>query len=314
MFLYPRMLLSLVLGGIAAEIYWLNSSNVLSGWIAAGIGLLCAVVIWLITAKLFPVIHDVATLTSSEDEEERVPDTDCKPEEEVLTGRMVEAKESVSEVNPTVEEESEPAEVYHYDVSTENPEPVTETWKQQALPVGEDSSVVETIIYEAEEEEELPTKADTTIEVAEDPVVLLMPNELSELGREIESFQVSSYRGGQQIKLYGTEALQVHLQRIAMYYNDTSVFQYTLTKNDEILFGYLTRFYRFAKGCVETSNTCVEVKNFYSRYIEPITEGYLQLMVQVQNETARDVLKDIYKRARKLRKLMDRPFNKSFAA
>ena len=112
-----------------------------------------------------------------------------KPEEEVLTGRMVEAKESVSEVNPTVEEESEPAEVYHYDVSTENPEPVTETWKQQALPVAEDSSVVETIIYEAEEEEELPTKADTTIEVAEDPVVLLMPNELSELGREIESFR-----------------------------------------------------------------------------------------------------------------------------
>ena len=47
------MLLSLVLGGIAAEIYWLNSSNVLSGWIAAGIGLLCAAVIWLITAKLF---------------------------------------------------------------------------------------------------------------------------------------------------------------------------------------------------------------------------------------------------------------------
>ena len=44
-------------------------------------------------------------------------------------------------------------------------------------------------------------------------------------------------------------------------------------------------------------------QNFYSRYIEePITEGYLQLMVQVQNETARDVLKDIYKRARKIEK------------
>ena len=52
--------------------------SVAYGWFAAGIGLLCAAVIWLITAKLFPVIHDVATLTSSEDEEERVPDTDCK--------------------------------------------------------------------------------------------------------------------------------------------------------------------------------------------------------------------------------------------
>ena len=29
-------------------------------------------------SETFPVIHDVATLTSSEDEEERVPDTDCK--------------------------------------------------------------------------------------------------------------------------------------------------------------------------------------------------------------------------------------------
>ncbi len=117
-----------------------------------------------------------------------------------------------------------------------------------------------------------------------------MESLLTEIGVFFSTFQLQIVGGQHDAVVSGLEAIQIHQDRMVLFYNDRSAFSGQLAGYDTKIAAHLTSFLRYLEYCHAHHVSIQRMQPLYDRYISPVISGYERLLNRVDYPAAHDAL------------------------
>ena len=127
----------------------------------------------------------------------------------------------------------------------------------------------------------------------------------TEIGVFFSTFQLRITGSHQEQIVSGLEAIQIHQQRMVLFYNDRSAFTGQLAGYDKKIAAHLSSFLRYLEYRHANDASMVSIQPLYERYISPVIAGYERLLNRVDYPAAHDALFPIKETGNKIQEYWD---------
>ena len=127
----------------------------------------------------------------------------------------------------------------------------------------------------------------------------------TEIGVFFSTFQLRITGSHQEQIVSGLEAIQIHQERMVLFYNDRSAFTGQLAGYDKKIAAHLSSFLRYLEYRHANDASMVSIQPLYERYISPVIAGYERLLNRVDYPAAHDALFPIKETGNKIQEYWD---------